>query len=323
MSVKKRGKKQIFKNMEKDVFDWNGSVQKKDGKQKELRYTNEALWNVEQSFNEFLRSFVEKIVTKYADDKDDDGFLTLTQEMVDEVKRSFPNHWFNHDTDLLEGCSEPGEMIDRLSQSYVAQLSEDEDEDFDERPVVTKTLNVSISKRGKAPSDCLLETSESEDDCEPKKKMKLSISRRGVAPKDFDEEGGFTDSFIMGFSQSLFDAPLPSVSTLFTPPQIDPAVLIEGMQKSVPEQDEAEERSVDELPLRPEKPKLISYNPFFPRNDENAEREKEIEDIIIENDKRVKEYENKLKEYNEMCTAKRSKPKNLVKRQKKNDMPSF
>ena len=45
----KRGKKQLFKHADKDVFDWSGSVQSKDGKRKELRYTSEALWNIEQN----------------------------------------------------------------------------------------------------------------------------------------------------------------------------------------------------------------------------------------------------------------------------------
>ena len=324
MNSRKRGKKQIFKNMDKEVFDWSGSVHKKDGKQKQLRYTNEALWNVEHSFNQFMRSFVEKLILRVKNGGDQfiDGSFEVTKEMVDHVKDSFPKHWFNHDTDLLDGCSQPGEMIDRLSQSYVAQLSSSEESE-DEEPVAKKTLDLSISKRGEVPRDSLLATSESEDE-EPvvKKKLNLSISKRGVTPKDFEQEGDFTDSFVMGFSQSLFDAPLPSLSTLFTPPQVNPDDLIEGMSKvdeSIPEQDEAPERSVEELPKEPEKPRLLSFDPF---SDEpvGAEKDRQIKVMI---DRRKKEYERKMKEYRQECTAKKSKAKNLVKRRKKNDMPSF
>ena len=60
--------------------------------------------------------------------------------------------------------------------------------------------------------------------------MNLSLSRgRQINQRDLEGDD-FSNSFVMGFSQSIFDALLPSVSTLFTPPQdVDPEELIEGL----------------------------------------------------------------------------------------------
>ena len=224
--------RKVLKRVDKDVFDWSGSVQSKDGKQKELRYTVEAIGEIEQSLNSFLRSVIEKILKSDVDE--------ISEDDVKEVVAGMPLCWFNRDTDLLDGCSQPHEIIERLSQSYAAEVSSDED---DEEPVVKKKLNLSLSK-----------------------------GKRQINQRDF-EGNDFSDSFVMGFSQSLFDAPLPSVSNLFTPPQdVNPDELIQGLSNA---------------PTKKSASFIEGLSPIR-------------EDV-----------------------ARKSKPKNLVKRRRKIDMPTF
>ena len=193
--------RKVFKRADK-VFDWSGSVQSKDGRHKELRYTVDAIGKVEQSLNSFIRSVIEKIVKENKEPHE----YEVSESDVKGVVSQFPEAWFNRNTDLLDGCSSPREMIERLSQSYVAEV----DTDFDE---------------GEDPVEA---------DNSPKKKLNLSLSKRQVCEGDF-EGAKFTDSFVMGFSRNIYDAPLPSVGTLLTPPQdVDSEDLIAGLFSTCP-----------------------------------------------------------------------------------------
>ena len=105
--------RKVLKRVDKDVFNWSGSVQSKDGKQRELRYTVDAIGEVELSLNSFLCSVIEKIVKSFSLEDE----YEVSEDDVKKVVSELPVAWFNRNTDLLDGCSSPKEMIERLSQS--------------------------------------------------------------------------------------------------------------------------------------------------------------------------------------------------------------